>query len=289
MAKPIYLEEDMIESILEEVRENLQDVRMMAGSLQITKNYDYEDKKTAELVFTQDAYWKYRALVNYYSTEVGWHGLVRREADNVFKVYDILTYPQVVTGATVNTDDEEYAKWMMELTDEQANDLHFHGHSHVRMGVTASTVDFDHQKRILSSLDRDTFYIFMITNKNEDNNFWIYDMLNNIKYEKDDITLSIEGINTHEVLTLVENSKKQVVEKSSLAKTSVTTAVSTTAASSKTATAKKKGSAKSTASKTAFSKKKEPSFFGDDYDDFDDIIYPWPSLPGDVNWRINNT
>lgn len=272
MAKPIYLAEDMIESILEEVKKDLQDVRMMSGGLQITKSYDYTDKRSAKLVFTPMAYWKYRALVNYYSTEVGWHGLVTREDDNTFKVYDILIYPQVVTGATVNTDDEEYAKWMMALTDEQANDLHFHGHSHVRMGVTPSTVDLDHQKRILSSLDKDSFYIFMITNKSDDDNYWIYDLKNNIKYEKADIVMSVEGVDTYEIMSMVENSKKNVVEKSysiSSTKTTTTSTKATTASTgtAKASTAKKKNLAKGPAYKKS-SKATLPSILDDDDEDW---------------------
>ena len=100
-----------------------------------------KDKEKVQVVFTNEVYKKMMALVNKASKEVGWYGSARRESDKRFVIYDIYLPPQKVTGATVETDDEEYALWSAGLTDEQFTNMKFFGHSHVYMGVTPSGVD----------------------------------------------------------------------------------------------------------------------------------------------------
>lgn len=150
-----------------------------------------KDKEKVQVVFTNDVYKKMLALVNEASKEIGWYGSVRRENEKRFVIYDIYLPPQKVTGTTVETDDEEYAIWSAELTDEQFANMKFFGHSHVYMGVTPSGVDTTFQENILQNTD--DFYIFGIFNKSKA--WWlnVYDVKNNVLYEKEDIEYLYQG------------------------------------------------------------------------------------------------
>lgn len=151
-----------------------------------------EAQKRAFIVFRPQAYMKMLTLIREFNSEVAWHGVVSRVDETHFVVTDILVYPQIVTGATVNTDQEAYTKFMMDLDDETYNHLHFQGHSHVNMGTTPSSTDLDHQGKIVNQLSGEDYYIFMIWNKRLEWNAWIYDMANNNVYEKTDITVAVE-------------------------------------------------------------------------------------------------
>ena len=57
--------------------------------------------------FTTEAWIKQCSLVQHFNTEIAWHGLVRPIKDG-YEIYDILVYPQEVTGGTVETDQQKY-------------------------------------------------------------------------------------------------------------------------------------------------------------------------------------
>ena len=118
--------------------------------------------------------------------EIAWHGLVRKEG-NDYTIYDILMFPQTVTAATVTTDDTLYSTWLTQLPDEQFDHLRFHGHSHVRMGITPSGTDLTYQHHLIR--DVKDYYIFGIFNLNYDVNLCLYDVVNNVLFESADITL----------------------------------------------------------------------------------------------------
>ena len=141
----------------------------------------------AEVHFSSEAYYKMFALVDACSKEIAWDGIVYRDETNphVFYVTDIIVYPQIVTGATVNTDDEKYLNWMNSLDDETFNHRRFNGHSHVNMGVTPSGTDTTYREQ--SILNIKDFFIFGIFNKKQEFNFQIYDVENNIIYDSGDI------------------------------------------------------------------------------------------------------
>ena len=65
------------------------------------------------------------------------------------------------------------------------------GHSHVNMGTSPSTVDLNHQEKILEQLEDDMFYIFMIWNKSFKRTIKIYDLAKNILFEDADIDVKI--------------------------------------------------------------------------------------------------
>lgn len=190
MAKPIKFTDDIRAKIIENFTETIKNTRMSDGKISFTQTFKYEDKRRASVVFSSVAYAKMLMLVQHFSNEVAWHGVcVRDEEDpSTFRVSDILVYPQSVTGATVDMDQEKYGNWIADnIDDERFCYLNLQGHSHVRMGVTPSGTDINHQSEILSQLRKDGFYVFMIANKQGDIWFSIYDLRENCLYENADI------------------------------------------------------------------------------------------------------
>lgn len=179
----------------------------------VTLNLSYEEKRQCHVLFTPLAYTKMWALVDHYPGEVGWHGTVERVGDNTFVITDILVYPQNVSSATVQTEDVDYAQWLVvDLEDEVFNKNRFHGHSHVSMGVLPSTTDISHQKNLLSTVNDDDFYIFMIVNKKRDIFVKVFDMKNNIRYSnevnKDEILMDVVDNESTISAWLEDNSAK---------------------------------------------------------------------------------
>lgn len=113
--------------------------------------------------FTATAWKKQMALIRHFNTEVAWHGLVR-PITNGYEIYDILVYPQEVTGGTVETDQVKYQNWLMSQPDEIFNHIRYQAHSHVYMDTFPSATDLNNQKRM--NVPNDDFYIFFIWNKN---------------------------------------------------------------------------------------------------------------------------
>lgn len=194
MAKPIYMTDEIIQRMQEEFVEQLRKSRMLDGSVKYEKKFVYpagEDVDKVHIIFTEMAYTKMQMLISEFSSEVAWHGVVERENDTTFIITDILVYPQEVTGATVNTDQEAYQQWMLGLDDETYNKLHAQMHSHVNMGCTPSSVDLTHQESIIAQLEDDDYYIFMIWNKRLEKTVKVYDMPNNMLYEGDDVVIEV--------------------------------------------------------------------------------------------------
>ncbi len=185
MAKPIYVPQDEATRIIEALRSQILNSKCY-GSIDIRQNFKSDDR-CALLYFTPMAWIKMTALVAEFSTEVQWHGLVRRLSECEFEIYDILVPPHTVTAATVTSDQEKYSNWINGLDDETFNALRFHGHSHVDMAVSPSVTDTDYRKDVITQLPKpdannDTFYIFLIINKRHDWSAEIYDLTYNALY-----------------------------------------------------------------------------------------------------------
>lgn len=193
MSKPIKLNEDLIKKYAAEFEAALRGEKFQNGHVVFTKTVEYDkgEVSPAVVVFEPKAYVKMLSLLYAFDSEVAWHGVVTRDKD-VFYIHDILVYPQEVSGATVNTDQEGYQRWMMELPDEVANHLHMQGHSHVNMSTSPSGVDETHQKSILKMIPDDGFYIFMIYNKRLEHTVRIYDMANNVLYDDKDVVVVLD-------------------------------------------------------------------------------------------------
>lgn len=140
------------------------------------------------LYMTDEVKLKMDLLVKESNKEVGWHGLVMK-AGLVYVIYDILLFPQKVTGSTVNPDESEYYEWMEKLTDTQINNMRFHGHSHVNMGVSPSGVDMQFREDLVKNVE--DYYIFMIVNKKGNYEISIYDKALGVVMDESDITFRI--------------------------------------------------------------------------------------------------
>ena len=166
----------------------------------------------AVLKISPVAWLKTSTLVSAFDTEVQWHGMVTRESANTFLIEDLVFFPQKVTAVTVDTDEEEYSKWILTVERER---MRMHGHSHVRMGVTPSSTDMNYRKSIVSSSPipvegEDFFYIFMIVNKDWKISAEIYDIQNNIVYETQDIQVLIDVCDGVTMPQFVANAKNMV-------------------------------------------------------------------------------
>lgn len=191
--KPIFISEEEKASLIREFEASLNG-GLYDGTLSFSKSYTYEAKShpKATITYTAEAFAKTVALLSKFDSEVAWHALIRRsEFPDEYLIYDVIVYPQEVTGATVNTDDAGYAQFMIDLTDEQAEFMHAQCHSHVNMGTSPSVVDKTHQEKVLQCMNNEGFYVFQIWNKRLECTSFIYDFDHNIMYESKDIDLEI--------------------------------------------------------------------------------------------------
>ena len=196
MSKPITLTNDVIMEMAREFIEALKKSKLSDGKVTYSKSFAYKEKENASLVFTTQAFAKMTRLIQSFDCEIAWHASCTRDEEDpsVFRVDDILVYPQEVTGVTVTMDEEKYGAWFQQGLmdeDERFDRIHFQGHSHVNMATNPSSTDLDHQKEILSQLKKNGWYIFMIANKKFEYNIWIFDLENNVLYETADVDMLI--------------------------------------------------------------------------------------------------
>ena len=175
-----------IQEYLVEVRKHLKNIKTVADKFQLDIKLPCNKEEKARLIILQAAWEKMIALIDECDKEIAWHGIVTK-TNNTYTITDILIFPQTVTGCTVTSDDTEYSLWLANQPDNVFNNLRFHGHSHVNMGVTPSGVDTTYQDDILKNLQ--DFYIFAIFNKKGDHWCAIYDVEDNIAYSNTDIEL----------------------------------------------------------------------------------------------------
>ncbi len=193
MSKPIKLTDELISAITAEFVETVKKAKMSDGKVNYTKNFKWEGDEKAQIVFSAVAYAKMVMLIQGFETEVAWHGVVFRDEKepNRFYISDIMVYPQIVTGGTANTEQIPYQNWLYAHDDEVFNNIRMQGHSHVSYSTNPSSVDIVHQEKILSQIDDDMFYIFMIWNKKFEKTIKIYDLANNTLYETGDVEIYI--------------------------------------------------------------------------------------------------
>ena len=141
------------------------------------------------LIIKPLCYTKMRQLVLQSGDELAWHGFVKRDG-MTFTLYDIIMYPQYNSAATTKSDEEEYSKWILRQYDfDNFCDMKMHGHSHVNMACSPSTTDMQFRENILKNLKKDSFYIFMIMNKQGSYTVEIYDYVTGMIYDTTDITI----------------------------------------------------------------------------------------------------
>ncbi len=172
-------------SLMNEFKKYLKDLKTSNGKVNFSMDLNKPPKNTRKPVirFTDVAYTKMWKLVTGFSTEVGWHGVVKKLDNYTFLIEDIMVYPQVVTGATVQTDQEEYSNWLMGQPDDVFNNIRFHGHSHVNMQTSPSGTDTTMYNSFLQALPKDDYYIFFIMNKSGSLYKLVYDYKRNLMFE----------------------------------------------------------------------------------------------------------
>lgn len=193
MARKIRIDSQEIDSAVEKFREAISKESFSDGKLKYELDLGNVDAK-AQLVFSEIAYMKMWYLVASCDKEIAWHCTAHRgEGEHEYHVDDVFVYPQIVSGATVNTDQEKYQNWLYSLDDDVFNNLRLQGHSHVNMSTSPSAVDNSLYERLRSQLEGDMFYIFLIWNKRGEHTISIYDYRDNIMFSNNDIEVLYEG------------------------------------------------------------------------------------------------
>lgn len=187
--KKIMMQQNDVAEIIDKIKAMLLGDKGIPDKLNLDVNAStkLKEEDKVEVLFENEAYKKMNALVENCDKEIAWFGIVERTSEKQFLIKDIIMFPQVVTGVTVQEDESVDGDWRDDLPDEVFKSMRFYGHSHVRMGCSPSGVDSNHYKNMIQNIH--DFYIFGIFNKNATNNYWfnIYDITNNILYENDDI------------------------------------------------------------------------------------------------------
>lgn len=213
MSKIIKVTDQQIDEIRKDFNAALEKADLSDGKINFTKTFGSITRK-ARVLFTSTAWMKMQALISEFNKEVAWHGIASRGEDgskDEYYISDILVYPQEVTSATVNTDQEKYQMWLMSQDDNVFNSIRMQGHSHVSMGTTPSSVDISHQEKIVQQAGDDDFYIFMIWNKKNEKTIKIYDFAKNILFETSDITVDV--INSDAIEAFLKDAKEMVKDK----------------------------------------------------------------------------
>lgn len=198
MGRKIALSENDIDTAVIDLRQVLSQLRLGVDSkvrMDFAKYLKCENR-TATIVFTEKAWFKMQMLIMKFDSEVAWHGVAYRDEDpnsDIYRITDIIVYPQKVTGANVETDQKPYEMWLMAQEDEVFNNMRMHGHSHVDMQSTPSSVDLQHREDLLEKLKDDMFYIFLIFNKSNTYTAAIYDYGKNVYFDTNDIDIEVEG------------------------------------------------------------------------------------------------
>ena len=157
--------------------------------------YGYtKPKEKLKIYYDPTVYASTIQLVKVHPVEIGWNMVVLPYKDG-YKVWDILVYPQKVSAAYISVDLPRWGLWKASLDNKTEAAINGHGHSHVNMSPFASVVDENQQHdEILTK--NNGFYFFQIWNKRNEVNSFFYDIDNRIYYEKEDIDIIVEDVDT---------------------------------------------------------------------------------------------
>lgn len=198
--KPIKLTQSVKQSLREnlfrDLNKTLDDLKMSDTSFKFT--YDLKDVMKVDpqtvkkpiVYMLGNTYLKMLQYVLLSDNEIAWRGTVERK-EHIFFIKDVFLYPQKVTGATVQEDPDEGQKWSDALPTEVYNTMRFQGHSHVNMGAFWSGTDKADQNAHLQELLDDDYYIFAVMNKKQDILVEVYDLAQNVIFEKEDVTFKV--------------------------------------------------------------------------------------------------
>lgn len=213
--RPIKLTQLSLAKAKEAILSQLDGLRLQ--NTKINLQYDFIDAfkeqlkeanyKRPIIYMTAGTYLKMQEYVKQCDVEIAWHGTVKRGTDDkkhLFYIKDVFLYPQKIASATVQVDDTKYTQWTEKLDIDTFNNMRFQGHSHVNMGTFYSSTDEENKRAFLNDLLDDDFYIFLVTNKRGEHNFEIYDLAQNIIFEKNDIDFRVY-LNENDNLSMVKS------------------------------------------------------------------------------------
>lgn len=216
--KPIKLTPQALQAAKQAFNDSLENLRFQGEKLNFTYNFEEDFKKALPenapkpLVYMSAiTYLKMLQYVLQSDKEIAWHGTVSR-TDNNFFIKDVFLYPQRTTGVTVQTDDTKYTQWAEKLSDETFNTMRFQGHSHVNMTTGPSGTDLANWNEFLQNLLDTDFYIFAIMNKSQDLNIYIYDLANNLIFERADISFKVYLSKELEITSIRTDMKTYIEE-----------------------------------------------------------------------------
>lgn len=205
------------EKLVNEFRKQLDDSEATGVEKVIfEKTITDASKDKVTIYFTPAAYLRSQALVKHYAGEIGWHGLVEKLSDREYKVYDIIVYPQMVSGA--RTLDPTKENLWYEKYEDVLDEMRFQAHSHVEMSTFASDTDKSNQKNVVNNMGGTGYMIFQIWNKKGDINTFLYDIDNNLLYERGDVIIEILDDEYGTMSAFVRESDKLVEEPKIVAK-----------------------------------------------------------------------
>ena len=209
--KKLKLSDKDKKALLEEFQQQLEEYDPTEQKeLSFEKKMDIPAEEKIHIIFTPLAYLRCSELVKNFSGEVGWNGLIKKMEKNKYLIYDIMVYPQVVSGART-LDPTDTNVWY-EKYDEVLEEMRFQAHSHVNMSTTASTTDMENQKQIVLNVESGV-RIFQIWNKSGDINTFVYDLDTGIMYDRKDVEIDILGDDSFRTMkAFMEDAKKQAEE-----------------------------------------------------------------------------
>lgn len=211
--RKITLDENFKQEIITELTERINKLGRYTDS-EITFKINLKKENTTPtekptIYIASKAYMKMLMYILTTSTEIAWHGTVTRK-NNSFLISDVYLYPQTITAATVNTDQDAYQTWLAEIEDDNTvNNMRFQGHSHVNMTTSPSGVDTNLYKDILQTLTKEDYYIFTIMNKRLEANWYLYDLKTNTLYETADINIIVLDETQHDLLENIAQEKAE--------------------------------------------------------------------------------
>lgn len=230
--KPIKLTQSTIAKAKENILAQLDGIRLQGTTVNLS--YDFADAIKEQIEKTDvkkpiiymmaNTYLKMLEYVMKCDTEIAWHGTVKRGEDDkkhIFFIKDVYLYPQKITAATVQVDDNKYTQWSDTQDAETFNNRRFQGHSHVNMSTFYSGTDEANKKEFLQDLLDDDYYIFVVTNKRQEHNFEIYDLAQNIIFENKDIDFRVY-LNENTLLESIDNEMDNYLTKSAYSFTPAT-------------------------------------------------------------------
>lgn len=210
--KPITLNNINKQKIIKQFTNYINNAKLSDGRISFTADITPNtNTPKPTLYISAHAYLKMLLYIRDTATEIAWHGTVERnQKENWYHIKDVFLYPQIISAATVNTDQEKYQDWLQNIEDDAIfNSIRFQGHSHVNMGVSASGTDLNMYNTFLQVLPKNDFYIFMIMNKFGTMSLVIYDLDKNIIFENKDINVKILTNTTSDLLNDIEMEKKK--------------------------------------------------------------------------------